>query len=125
MAIADWTLYYIFNHNGLSRRVFVLVTSLIIVPFLGLLFNFALLLLVLRVVYAYLSVIIVHGGLLHGGWTGLTELSEEIKDICDEKLLLISLAYIGINFCCVFDAFTTRFFTIVNEMFRPHPRAQG
>ena len=120
MAIADWTLYYIFNHNGLSRSVLVIVTSLIIVPFLGLLFNIAFLLLMLRVVYAYLSEIIVHGG-----WTGFTELSEELKDICDEKLVLISLAYVGINFCCVFDAFTTRFFAIVNEMFRPHPRAQG
>ena len=120
IAIVDWKLFYIFNQNGLSRSVFVQVTSLIIIPLIGLLANLVFLQLVLRVVWAYLSAIIVHGG-----WTGFTELSEELKDICDEKLVLISLAYVGINFCCVFDAFTTQFFAIVNEMFRPHPRAQG
>lgn len=126
IAIADWTLFYIFNRNGLSRRIFVRVLTLIIIPLTGFLINLALfLLLVLGVFYDYLSTIIVHGGLLQDGRTGFTEISKEMKAICDDKLLIISIAYVGVNFCCLFDAINTRLLAVLNELLRPHPRAQG
>ena len=102
------------------------VLTLIIIPLTGFLINLALfLLLVLGVFYDYLSTIIVHGGLLQDGRTGFTEISKEMKAICDDKLLIISIAYVGVNFCCLFDAINTRLLAVLNELLRPHPRAQG
>ena len=125
VAIADWSVFYIFNRNGLSANIFVLVPSLIIIPLVGFLSNLALLVQVSRVIYACLSTIVLHGQLLYDGWTGYTAISDEVAAICDEKLIVASLIYVGMNFCCVIDAWATRFFAIVNAMFRPHPRAQG
>ena len=125
VAVADWTIFYIFNRNGLSTNIIALVPSLIILPYAGFFLNLALLIQVIRVIYAYLATIMVHGQLLYDGWTGFTAISEEVSAICDDKLLVISLIYVGINLSCFFDAFVTRFFAIVNDMFRPHPRAQG
>merc|ERR1712210_133524 len=54
VAIVDWTIFYIFNRSGLSTNRFVLVPSLIIIPFVGFLSNLAFSMLVLRVVFAQL-----------------------------------------------------------------------
>ena len=125
VAIVDWTIFYIFNRSGLSTNRFVLVPSLIIIPFVGFLSNLAFSMLVLRVVFAQLSTGIEHGWLLKIGWTAFTAISEELKLMCDDKLFLASSIYVGINFCCVFDAWATHYIAFVNAYFRPHPRAQG
>ena len=106
--------------SGLRANRFMLMTSFVIMPLVGFVLNLALLVLTSRVTVPFV-------------YTLLTNLPEDgyrvsakkAHSICDTYLIGASAIFLISNFGCILDAYATHYFRFVNNILRPHPRAQG